>query len=961
MTATLVVTVSRPGERQSAAYAAMVRVRPARGRPVDRCVPLGGADELELAAGPATVEALLPTGEVLARSVTLVEGERLELELELPAAPDASTRWLSLARTPTGQVEARGARLPSRVERTGRAPPLAGAVEAHFVRAPGLPATSVEVLRDLEEGDGRVLHVVDARPVEVFGALDGSALALLELRTLWYPDLARFAAIPGPWHGGEAEREVHIALRPIENDALPDVQIVPANQNLATVVGFLERRDQRALALLREHFIARAVHYMDFKGRSPVAAALGLAVLLRLGDLDRAGGWSVNLWRGFPALPDGGALHTAVMLLAPADTPEWHAEFRAAALGAARSGLPLLTDSLRHLHTALAILGDMDADDVEAAAAARWCERLLRVADNDAVFTTVTLAARDEDLVRGFGRDAANDRRGDAKPEQRADGPVAGHADIGVDLPYLPGTEQSTTQSAPFVQAMPPYMQSAPPPFVQAMPVYPATNDGYVQSAPPTASAEDMRASTGAEADAPELVWFGVDARTGARTSDRVADVAAALREAQGPADDEQLRLGKIVSSESFGLPPGVDDQSLGDVGWGVIWGPAVTAEIKAALAPLLAHRRAEVADADLVREFDCKPGESARTFLQRHRADFGSVQPELVPYYLLIVGGPADVSFAFQALLDVEYRVGRLDLADAAAYARYAAAVVAAEGAAAPARDRVLHAFGPTHLGDAATAMSADLLVRAASGWVERDDAKFAKKYGLTANIDVGEDATRARLIELLRGTDGRPELLLTAGHGLLQSAGDGQQTATQGALITADWDGLSPIDAASRFAGADVPDDADVAGMVAFLFACFGAGTPATDSFPRRAGQALAPAPFVAALPRALLSHPRGAALGVFGHVDRTLAWSLQPPGAAAHTTPFARAAIRVLIGDRLGAALDDLNQRGASLAATFAAALRPGAPPIEDAELVRLWTQQRDAAAFILLGDPAARLRR
>ncbi len=97
------------------------------------------------------------------------------------------------------------------------------------------------------------------------------------------------------------------------------------------------------------------------------------------------------------------------------------------------------------------------------------------------------------------------------------------------------------------------------------------------------------------------------------------------------------------------------------------------------------------------------------------------------------------------------------------------------------------------------------------------------------------------------------------------------------------------------------------------------------------------------------------------MFGHVDQTLLWSLQPPGAKVATDPFARAALHVLAGDRLGAALEDLNDRGAALASTVAAALQPGAPPLSDVELVRTWTQQRDASAFLLLGDPAARLPR
>ena len=84
---------------------------------------------------------------------------------------------------------------------------------------------------------------------------------------------------------------------------------------------------------------------------------------------------------------------------------------------------------------------------------------------------------------------------------------------------------------------------------------------------------------------------------------------------------------------------------------------------------------------------------------------------------------------------------------------------------------------------------------------------------------------------------------------------------------------------------AAADVADDANVNGMVALLFACFGAGTPDADQFLMDLSQAgtappLAPKPFIAALPRRLLAHPNGSALAVIGHIDRAWGFSIQAP---------------------------------------------------------------------------------
>ena len=83
---------------------------------------------------------------------------------------------------------------------------------------------------------------------------------------------------------------------------------------------------------------------------------------------------------------------------------------------------------------------------------------------------------------------------------------------------------------------------------------------------------------------------------------------------------------------------------------------------------------------------------------------------------------------------------------------------------------------------------------------------------------------------------------------------------------------------------AAADVADDANVSGLVALLFACFGNGTPDADQFLMDLSQAgkappLAAEPFVAALPRRLLS-PNGSALAVIGHIDRAWGFSIQAP---------------------------------------------------------------------------------
>ena len=74
------------------------------------------------------------------------------------------------------------------------------------------------------------------------------------------------------------------------------------------------------------------------------------------------------------------------------------------------------------------------------------------------------------------------------------------------------------------------------------------------------------------------------------------------------------------------------------------------------------------------------QPGESKPAFLRRLGAGPGAVDPDVIPYYLLLVGEPDQLTFGFQYQLDVAYAVGRVAFDDFAGYAAYAANVVRAE-----------------------------------------------------------------------------------------------------------------------------------------------------------------------------------------------------------------------------------------------------------------------------------------
>ncbi len=418
-------------------------------------------------------------------------------------------------------------------------------------------------------------------------------------------------------------------------------------------------------------------------------------------------------------------------------------------------------------------------------------------------------------------------------------------------------------------------------------------------------------------------------------------------------------------------LAPGLDARDLAQTGWGVVFAADADEAVADALRPLLDLRRRQATAGGrerFYREFrggdGHLPGESKQDFLARHGVTVGvPADPEYMPYYLLLVGDPGRVPFRFQYELDVEYAVGRLHFRTPDEYAHYARSVVAAETGPPPTPRQAVF-FGARSAGDRATELSAGRLV---GPLAESLRAAFP-----TWHVEdvVGEEAKKDRLFRLLGAEP--PALLFTASHGMGFDRGDVRQFAHQGALLCSDWPGPSRrgrIPEAFYFAADDVAPDARLLGTMAFFFACYGAGTPLLDDFPHekrlRTQAQIAPRPFVAALPSRLLTHPGGGALAVVGHVERAWTYSFLLGDGRPQLQVFRAALKQLLEGYPVGAALEWFNQRYAALAASLTGALTKAqlGIPLSPAELLgtaSLWTGHNDARSYIILGDPAVRLR-
>jgi hypothetical protein len=474
------------------------------------------------------------------------------------------------------------------------------------------------------------------------------------------------------------------------------------------------------------------------------------------------------------------------------------------------------------------------------------------------------------------------------------------------------------------------------------------------------------------EETAEVLTMFGVDGKTGALAK---LAIDAAVEHVRGnlsrPLVDElaEIHGGPI----NFAPNADVNAWAMEEVGWGLVFPAAVDADAKArraeiveAMSPLLELRRSEVGERFKV--LDWAKTESREQFLGKYDQPTGPIDPDKVPYHQLVIAGPDAITFDQQFSLDVPASVGRLwfdelDSDDPAvrkigldALDRYARMVRDLETTKQYPRERVMRFLGTAN-GDPATASSSSRLVPKLGTVKAKDWTVDAPSIGAGA-------ATRAAFAAHFGG-DKTPAILFTASHGIDFGAGDENQRRWQGAPICQEWDWFDGAPSRDHlFTAEDVSADANVAGMIAFLFACHGAGTPVDNQFGKVLGHpaTLAKKPFVAALPNRLLSHEKGPALAVLGHVERAFESSFLLDGVdqLSHYQSTLRGLAK---GQRVGHAMENFSQRFSDLATILVREINrmdAGVPTkAAIARVVALWTVAHDARNYILLGDPAARI--
>lgn len=421
----------------------------------------------------------------------------------------------------------------------------------------------------------------------------------------------------------------------------------------------------------------------------------------------------------------------------------------------------------------------------------------------------------------------------------------------------------------------------------------------------------------------------------------------------------------------------GGDPNDLSLQRWGVIAPEGTRGDrLLQLIQPLIARRREQQGGHEVkvyrVPE-KMSPAEAAVWKKTAYR-DQSDLDIEL-PRYQLMLGDLHEVPLSIQQLQSTDGFVGRLAFDQDDQYAAYVDKLLRWEGA--PSTHREGRAvFHTVHDGTAATRVGHRSLVGPGLA-VAR---KRHERGQLNADqvLETGDPELPDPQAFLDAAQLDRPGVLFSMSHGEGPPRSGWDSAARQRA-----GQGAMSFGREGRIHGDDLKDARFLPGGLWFMLACFGAGSPDASAYAHwlaelkqlrqfrgnpKAVLAGIPQerPFVAHLPKTVLASADGP-LAVVGHIDLAWTYSFQEldQGATNRPAKFLGLVRSALKRDRLGISFRELyrffDQTNGELTALQDEARARGRE-LSAKERTRsghLWMLRQDLGAYVLLGDPAARL--
>lgn len=385
--------------------------------------------------------------------------------------------------------------------------------------------------------------------------------------------------------------------------------------------------------------------------------------------------------------------------------------------------------------------------------------------------------------------------------------------------------------------------------------------------------------------------------------------------------------------------------------------------EIKRIIHPLAVHRGMECPDEPMLFR-----GESLEDWNDWIEKDYeGMNEPnKMRPHYILIVGGPLDIPFLFQAVLDTTASVGRVHFDSLDDLETYVNKLIRLETADAPSVDREVLFFAPNHGTKDATHFSHDYMVKPLRKYTH-------KELGFDTHALMDFKATKQNLVEAFASR--KPALVYTASHGLGDiGTGMKHQRRVNGGIVC-QYERSMNVQR-DVFLAEDVPMDRPfLEGAIFYQFACFGYGTPKMSDYShwiKGENQRLAKEDFISALPKKLLAHPQGP-IAYIGHLDTAFLHAFADPEDLDglekwddRISPFVYAINQLLGVQPSGISMTKMNERYSrynTYIANVSDRVKRGTYDWNDSREERIrdtWITRSDAQNYMVFGDPAARLR-
>lgn len=290
--------------------------------------------------GDFTVQAFLPTGEVISGQVSVGANATADIALtpEL-ASPQESLAWSYLLKGTSRTSVPK--HLTSRLNLSVYGAPALQLWElstGYLWKPSSLPHPALRSAQGASFGDC-IVH---------------SGEKLVWLRVAWSTVQAKYVALP-------PAATVRINLfhdAPDSADRDPINVVVDAgNPRAESILGYLTRGDFASARQVGASFNAEEL--LRDKVADPASAAIGAYFLLQAGDLDRLYDWTRNLSDWFSYFPDGAVIRAWHLLRS--STPDFEGAQKLF-IEAVRRGIPVYTIGLRLLRDGLAVLSARAAE-----------------------------------------------------------------------------------------------------------------------------------------------------------------------------------------------------------------------------------------------------------------------------------------------------------------------------------------------------------------------------------------------------------------------------------------------------------------------------------------------------------------------------------------------------------------------------------------------------------------------